>query len=144
MVDLRVAGGELIGTEILAGEVPACIDEIPVLAVAMSRAHGPSRVCGAGELRVKEADRITGVVTGLRALGAGIDEHEDGFSVDGDATLVGAQLNGLGDHRLVMAFTIAAAMAEGTSDIASADAVAISYPDFAHTLNRLGVQISGV
>jgi len=142
VVDLRIVGSSLHGTEITASEVPSCIDEIPALSVVMSCARGPSRVSGASELRVKEADRISGMVEGLKAMGAEAEEFRDGFTLSGDSVLSGAELDGLGDHRLVMALTIAAAVASGGSSIHSADHVSISFPGFDRELTRLGVNIT--
>jgi 3-phosphoshikimate 1-carboxyvinyltransferase len=119
-----------------ADEVPLLIDEIPALA-AWAANGGDLHVTGAGELRVKESDRISSLVSGFRALGADIDEFADGFHIRGSRRLSGGQADAVGDHRLAMAFAIAALGAEGPSAIAGSDSVAISYPDFFATLERL-------
>jgi 3-phosphoshikimate 1-carboxyvinyltransferase len=117
-------------------EVPLLIDEIPALA-AWAAIGGELHVTGAGELRVKESDRISALVRGFRALGADIEEFADGFHVRGARRLQGGQADAVGDHRLAMAFAVAALGAEGPSVIAGADSVAISYPEFFATLERL-------
>jgi 3-phosphoshikimate 1-carboxyvinyltransferase len=113
-------------------EVPALIDEIPGLA-GMAAAAGRLHVSGAAELRVKESDRISALVAGLRALGARAEEWADGFSIEG-GRLTGGRADAAGDHRLAMAFAIAALAADGPSTIVGADAVGISYPGFFETL----------
>ena len=142
VADLMVKGAALRATDVAAGEVPGCLDELPVLAVAMACAEGTSRISGARELRVKESDRIAGTAAGLRAFGAEVEEHEDGWSVHGPARLVGARPDPLSDHRLVMAFAVAAAVAEGSSEVPGADWADVSYPGFVSDLSRLGVAVS--
>lgn len=135
---VRVRGQGLKGTSVRASEVPACIDELPILAVAMACAEGESSVHGAEELRVKESDRLKGTVEGLRRFGLAIEETFDGFILDG-GPLHGASPRVYGDHRLVMAFSIAAALAEGDSEIRDAELCGISYPGFCEDLATLGV-----
>ena len=117
-------------------EVPFLIDELPVLA-AHATFGGELVVTGAAELRVKESDRIGALVRGLRMLGGDIDELPDGFHVRGAQRLRGGQTDSSGDHRLAMAFAIAALGAEGPSMITGAEAVDISYPGFFATLDEL-------
>ena len=117
-------------------EVPFLIDELPVLA-AHATFGGELVVTGAAELRVKESDRISALVRGLRMLGGDIDELPDGFHVRGAKRLRGGQTDSMGDHRLAMAFAIAALGAEGPSMITGAEAVDISYPGFFTTLENL-------
>ncbi len=138
VADLVVSPRPLRGVEV-AGEdlVVRTIDELPVLAAAASLATGRTVVLGAGELRIKETDRITAIVDGLRALGARIEELEDGFAVEGPARLRGAPVDSRGDHRIAMALAVAALAAEGPTTIANAGAVAISYPGFFRTLDSL-------
>jgi 3-phosphoshikimate 1-carboxyvinyltransferase len=116
--------------------VPALIDELPALA-AMATVGGELHVTGAGELRVKESDRISALSRGLRSLGAEIEEFPDGFHVRGARRLTGGVADAAGDHRLAMAFAIAALGAEGPSVITGAEAVAVSYPGFFTTLAAL-------
>jgi 3-phosphoshikimate 1-carboxyvinyltransferase len=96
-------------------------------------------VSGAAELRVKESDRIAALVAGFRALGIGAEERADGFAVHGGGAPSGGQPDARGDHRMAMAFAVAALSATGPSRIEGADAVAISYPQFFETLDRLVV-----
>ena len=118
-------------------EVPSLIDELPLLAALATHRGGGLIVTGASELRNKESDRITALVKGLRALGANISEQSDGLTVTGDCTLTGGTVDPEADHRLVMAFAIAALGASGPSTILGADAVGVSYPTFFETLNSL-------
>jgi 3-phosphoshikimate 1-carboxyvinyltransferase len=122
--------------EIEPSEVPGLIDELPALA-ALATHGGGLTVTGAGELRVKESDRIAALVAGLRALGADVDEYGDGFRVSGERRLRGGVADAAGDHRLAMAFAVAALGAEGDSRIRGAESVAVSYPGFFDTLERL-------
>jgi 3-phosphoshikimate 1-carboxyvinyltransferase len=133
---IRVAHGARLAVAIAPDEVPGLIDELPVLA-ALATHGGSFTVSGASELRVKESDRIAGLVTGLRALGGDVEERADGFLVRGRRRLTGGHVDALGDHRLAMAFAVAALGAEGESTVAGAGAVAISYPGFFETLRGL-------
>jgi 3-phosphoshikimate 1-carboxyvinyltransferase len=122
---------------VAAPDVPDVIDELPVLA-ACAALGGSLSVSGASELRVKESDRISALVTGLRGLGVEADERPDGFEVrSGSRAPRGGQADAAGDHRLVMAFAIVALGATGPTRITGADAVAVSYPDFARDLAGL-------
>ena len=121
---------------IAADEVPDLVDELPVLA-ARAALGGSLEVSGAGELRVKESDRIAALVAGLRALGVAADERPDGFVVDGSRRPTGGVAHAAGDHRLVMAFAIVGLGAAGPTTILGAGAVAVSYPDFARDLAAL-------
>jgi 3-phosphoshikimate 1-carboxyvinyltransferase len=133
---VSVTGDRTGVIEIAPGEVPALIDELPAIA-ALAAHGGEIGVSGAAELRVKESDRITALVEGLRALGIQADERADGFLVHGAGTPSGGVADARGDHRLAMAFAIAALAAEAPSRIEGSEAVAISYPEFFETLNRL-------
>lgn len=133
---LRVAHQTFADVEIAPAEVPALIDELPALA-ALATFGGSVRVTGAAELRVKESDRIAALVSGLRALGADADELADGFVVRATRRLAGGTVDAHGDHRLVMAFAVAALGASGATAIIGADAAAVSYPGFFSTLDAL-------
>jgi 3-phosphoshikimate 1-carboxyvinyltransferase len=91
----------------------------------------------AGELRVKESDRITAVATNLRAMGAQVEEREDGLKIPGNQKLRGAQVDSFGDHRIAMAFAVAALRAEGETKINRSEAAVISYPGFYQALESL-------
>ena len=119
-----------------ADEVPYLIDEIPALA-AWASLGGELHVTGAGELRVKESDRISALVRGFQALGADVEEFSDGFHLRGSRRLRGGRADAAGDHRLAMSFAIAALGADSPSIISGADSVAISYPEFFSTLESL-------
>ncbi len=117
-------------------DVPALIDELPALA-AMATSGGELHVTGAGELRVKESDRITALATGLRALGADVDEFPDGFHIRGGRRLTGGHADAAHDHRLAMAFAIAGLSASGPTTVGGADVVDVSYPGFFDILATL-------
>lgn len=128
---VHVHGGEsLRGTEILPAEVPSLLDEIPLLAVVASQAAGETRVTGARELRVKESDRLKQLVLGLRAMGADIDELDDGFVLRGPARLRAAEIDAAHDHRIAMSFAIAGLVADGETEVEGAEWADISYPGF--------------
>jgi 3-phosphoshikimate 1-carboxyvinyltransferase len=135
---VRVTYREPSGFTIEPHEVAGVIDEIPALAAlaAMLPAGEVMRVRGAGELRVKESDRITALAAGLRALGADVEEFDDGFRIV-SRPLTGGDADPVGDHRLAMAFAVAATRAAGPSTIAGAGCVDVSYPGFFDELARL-------
>jgi 3-phosphoshikimate 1-carboxyvinyltransferase len=133
---VQVSHGELRPVTVGADEVPALIDELPVLA-ALATHGGEIRVTGASELRVKESDRITALVAGLRALGADAEELPDGFHVRATRRLSGGTADAAGDHRLAMAFAIGALGAANPSIIAGARSVEISYPQFFDVLRSV-------
>jgi len=134
-IDVRYGG--CADTRIAPDEVPGIIDELPVLA-ACAAAGRRLEVSGAQELRVKESDRITALVTGLRALGVNSQEQPDGFVIDGRTTRAsGGRADAVGDHRLVMAFAVVGLAASGPTHIDSAQSVAVSYPTFEADLRRL-------
>ena len=122
--------------DIHPSEVAGLIDELPALAGAAAHGGGLS-VTGAAELRVKESDRITALADGLRALGAEVEEFPDGFRIPGARRLTGGTADAVGDHRLAMAFAIAALGASGESRILGSDAVDVSYPGFFEALKEL-------
>src|SRR2546425_12523683 len=131
---LQVEGARLKGTTIAGADSAALIDEIPVLAaIAPYTEHG-IEVRDAKELRVKESDRIAAIATNLRLMGAQVEERDDGLTIRGGQTLRGAELDSFGDHRIAMAFAVAALRARGETLIRGAEAAAISYPAFFKTL----------
>jgi 3-phosphoshikimate 1-carboxyvinyltransferase len=133
--------GGLAGATFAGADIVAMIDELPVLAVVATQADGETVVRDAGELRVKETDRIEAVVTELRRLGAAIEATADGFVLMGPNRLRGARVDGRGDHRLVMALAVAGALAEGETLIAGAEYFSDSFPGFDVALRRLGVEV---
>jgi 3-phosphoshikimate 1-carboxyvinyltransferase len=133
---VRVRYGQPRSLTLGADDIPYLIDEIPALA-AWAAHGGELHVTGAEELRVKESDRISALVRGFRALGADVEEFSDGFHLRGSRRLSGGHADAAGDHRLAMAFAIAAIGADAPSVINGADSVAISYPEFFATLEAL-------
>jgi 3-phosphoshikimate 1-carboxyvinyltransferase len=130
-------------TTITAEEVPALIDEIPVLALAASQALGTTRFEGVAELRVKESDRLAAVEQGLTALGVGVKAGPGWLEVSGRAVLAPTTLDSLGDHRLAMTWAVAGLAAAGPVAVTRFEAVDVSYPGFAHDLDRLTGAASG-
>ncbi|MDQ3818118.1 MAG: 3-phosphoshikimate 1-carboxyvinyltransferase, partial [Acidobacteriota bacterium] len=106
------------------------IDELPILAVLGTQVLGGFSIRDAKELRVKESDRIRAVVENLRAMGVRVEEHDDGLTIPERTRLRGAKLDAHGDHRIAMAFTVAALIAEGASEISGAECVGVSFPEF--------------
>src|SRR5262245_42964143 len=133
---IRVRHSTLRDVVISPDEVPEVIDELPVLA-ALGTFGGSVAVSGAQELRVKESDRIASLVGGLRAMGADAEERQDGFAIRASRRLSGATVDADGDHRLAMAFAIAALGAGDVTTIGGADVVAVSYPSFFADLQRV-------
>jgi 3-phosphoshikimate 1-carboxyvinyltransferase len=134
---VRVEGQDLKSAEIAGADSAALIDEIPVLAAIAPFTQEGIRIRDASELRVKESDRIKSMVVNLRAMGAKVEEHEDGLTVPGGQTLHGAEIDSQGDHRIAMAFAIAALRASGDTRIHGAEAAAISFPTFFEALQSL-------
>lgn len=131
VADILVKSADLQGITIEGGIIPRIIDELPILAVAMANAEGVSTVRNAGELRVKETDRIKATVEELAALGVKIKENADGFSITGDRDgFRGGIVSSRGDHRIAMSLAVAAQLCEGETTIQEAQAVNISFPDF--------------
>jgi 3-phosphoshikimate 1-carboxyvinyltransferase len=133
---IHLRAGALGSLELGSDIVPGVIDELPVLA-ALATAGGELRVTGASELRVKESDRISALVSGLRALGANAEELPDGFHIRGNTRLTGGEVHAHDDHRLAMAFAVAGLAASGPVCIEGAHAAAVSYPTFFDDLERL-------
>jgi 3-phosphoshikimate 1-carboxyvinyltransferase len=135
--DLDVAHGALDGTVVEPDEVPLAIDELPLVALLGCFAEGETVVRGAQELRVKEIDRIAGVVGGLGGLGADIQATEDGFVVQGGGGLRGGQIDAQGDHRMAMMGAVAGLASKEGVEVIGMDAAAVSYPGFVGDLERL-------
>ena len=134
---LQVEGGSLKGAIIAGADAAALIDEIPVLAAIGAYTEQGIEVRDAKELRVKESDRIASLAINLRAMGAELEEREDGLKIAGGQTLHGTELESFGDHRIAMAFSIAALRARGETLIRGSECAAISYPAFFSTLEEL-------
>ncbi len=134
---LQVAGGALKGLTIAGADSAALIDEIPVLAAIAPYTEQGIEVRDARELRVKESDRIAAVSTNLRLMGAQVEEREDGLIIPGGQSLHGAELDSFGDHRIAMAFAVAALRARGETMIRGAESAAISYPAFFQAMEEV-------
>jgi 3-phosphoshikimate 1-carboxyvinyltransferase len=134
---VEVEGARLKGVEISGDVIPNVIDELPILAVAGALAHGKTIIADAGELRVKETDRLAAIATNLRAMGAQVTETEDGLEIYGGTPLHGARLDSFGDHRIAMAFAIAGLFAEGETTITNTECVNTSYPGFYQALEQI-------
>jgi 3-phosphoshikimate 1-carboxyvinyltransferase len=138
VADINCKGGaELTAIAITKEEIPALIDEFPILCVAATQATGTTTIRGADELRVKESDRIRSMATELRKMGAEIEEFEDGLSITGRSELKGAFIESYGDHRIAMATAIAGLIADGATTINGVSAVNISFPGFFEIIRRL-------
>jgi 3-phosphoshikimate 1-carboxyvinyltransferase len=151
--DLQMERNEPVGTVKVAGGIdptasdnsrtlsgsliPSLIDELPLLAVVGSQIPGGIQIRDAGELRLKESDRLAATARNLRAMGADVEELADGLSVSGPTKLRGAVIDSYGDHRIAMAFAIAALIAEGETMIEGSECVAISFPEFFALLHSL-------
>ncbi|QIL20552.1 3-phosphoshikimate 1-carboxyvinyltransferase [Thermomonas sp. HDW16] len=140
VADLRVRHAPLHGIEVPVEHVPDMIDEFPVLFVAAACATGATVVRGAAELRVKESDRIATMATGLRALGIKVDETPDGATIHG-GSLHGGSVESHGDHRIAMAFAVAAQLADGEVRIGEIANVATSFPGFDALACRIGMEL---
>lgn len=127
---VRITGGGLRGGTIEGAHTAALIDELPVLAAIAPYTSEGVEIRDAAELRHKESDRISAVAENLRAMGAQVEEREDGLRVPGGQSLHGAEINSHDDHRIAMAFAVAALRASGESVIHGADAARISFPEF--------------
>ena len=134
---VQVQGGKLTGATITGATTAALIDEIPVLAAIAPYITNGMEIRDARELRVKESDRIAAVATNLRRMGAQVEEREDGLKIPGGQSLHGAEIDSFGDHRIAMAFAVAALRAEGETIIQAADAAVISFPGFFDALQAL-------
>jgi 3-phosphoshikimate 1-carboxyvinyltransferase len=133
-------GRKLRGMDLAGDLVAKLIDEIPVLAAIAPYTENGMRIRDAGELRVKESDRIALVVKNLRAMGAEVTEHEDGMDIPGGQQLRGGVVDSALDHRIAMAFSIAALRAEGETEIRGAEAASVSFPEFYTWLDELAVR----
>lgn len=137
IANIRVKSSNLKSTVIGGAEIPTCIDELPILALAAALADGQTIIKDAEELRVKETDRIQTVVTELTNLGVSIEATKDGMIIQGNSSLIGANVNSHGDHRMGMMLSIAALLAKGDTIIENTECIAVSFPNFKEQLNDL-------
>jgi 3-phosphoshikimate 1-carboxyvinyltransferase len=138
VADLVVRSSGLRAIDLGPADVAAAIDEIPILCLAASQASGTTIIRGAGELRHKESDRMSGTIEGLRALGARVQVDGDDLTIHGRARLDGAAIDSHDDHRLAMTFAIAGLLASGETSIRRPGSAAVSYPGFFAELERVG------
>jgi 3-phosphoshikimate 1-carboxyvinyltransferase len=138
VANVRIGAASSLRPFSISGDlVPRLIDEIPVLAVLATQCHGTSVIREAGELRVKESDRIDQMATGLRAMGAEVDTFEDGMAITGPTSLSATHIDAHGDHRIAMAFAVAGLVADGVTEIDGAESIATSFPGFESELGRI-------
>jgi 3-phosphoshikimate 1-carboxyvinyltransferase len=137
--DISVRHSQLKGIDIDEFMVPSMIDELPIFAALSAKAHGISKVSGAGELRVKESDRIKAIVCEFRKMGVLIDETNDGWTIYGNENFDfnGADVDSRFDHRIAMSLAVAALCASGETLIRNAECVEISFPNFFKELQKL-------
>jgi 3-phosphoshikimate 1-carboxyvinyltransferase len=141
VADVTVRSSDLCGVDVGGDTVVRMIDEFPVLAVAATQATGVTHIRDAAELRVKETDRIATTVAELRALGAAIEAHPDGFTVRGPTPLRGGAVHSHGDHRLAMALVVAGLVAQDELEVQRAECIADSFPGFVDLIRGLGADI---
>jgi len=151
ILDVSSTGGELVGDVLIRksrgsgvrggvlekARTAALIDEIPVLAILGAASEEGLIVRDASELRVKETDRIATIAENFRRMGLKIELHQDGFEVPGRQQFHAAEVDSFGDHRIAMAFSVAALAADGPCSILGADAASVSFPEFFDTLQRV-------
>ena len=133
---IAARSSRLQGVTVDPAVVPALIDEVPALVVAAAFAEGSFTVSGASELRVKESDRIAALAEALARMGGSVEERNDGLTVHGGRPLQGAAIRSLGDHRIAMAFAVAALAARGPTEIEDAECASVSFPEFYDLLAR--------
>lgn len=143
VADIRVRHAKLKGIEIPSRLIANAIDEFPVLFIAAAHAEGETRLSGAHELRLKESDRIEAMADGLKALGVRAAASEDGIRISGGGSIEGGTIESHGDHRVAMAFAIAALRAKNPIIVRDCANVATSFPGFVETARSAGLRISG-
>ncbi len=142
VADIRVRSARLRGVHIPQSLVPLAIDEFPAIFVAAACAEGDTTLTGAGELRVKESDRIQVMAQGLKALGVAAESTPDGMRIRGRSTLTGGRIDSHGDHRVAMAFAMASLRADGEIHIRDCNNINTSFPGFLGHTRSLGLAIS--
>ena len=140
VADIVAKHAPLNGISIDAADVPAAIDELPVVMVAATAAEGQTRLSGAEELRAKESDRISAMAKALAAIGIDVTEHPDGMDVTG-GKVDGGEIDSFGDHRIAMAMATAALVSSSPIRIKDCENVATSFPDFPQTAETIGWQV---
>lgn len=139
VADIFISYSELKGIDINGDMILKAIDEFPILCVAAAKAKGTTKITGAGELRVKESDRITAMASELKKMGVSVEELEDGIIIEGTENLQPAQVVSYGDHRIAMSMIIAGLTAAGAITVSDTDCVNTSFPGFMEMLESLGI-----
>lgn len=139
VADIETFSSDLTSVEIEKQWIPNIIDEIPVLAVAASRANGKTIIEGAGELRNKESDRISALSTQLKIIGVDIREQKDGFEITGNSNsdIIGGTVDSMGDHRIAMSLAILSLLSKNSTTILDSDCIDTSFPGFKYILKKL-------
>jgi 3-phosphoshikimate 1-carboxyvinyltransferase len=138
VADIRVQHSTLKGIHVGSGRLLQAIDEFPVLCVAAARAEGITKITGAGELRVKESDRIAAMASELTKMGVTVEELDDGIIIKGGEELHGATVNSHGDHRIAMSMIVAGLTARKETTVEDTDCIDTSFPGFMEILYNLG------
>lgn len=141
VADIEMHGSNLRGIEISQDDVPLAIDELPALMLAAALAHGQTSLRGAAELRVKESDRLAAMADGLRVLGVPVKLFEDGLQITGIGQFNGGEIDSFGDHRIAMAFSMAALRATRPVRIRGCRNVNTSFPGFVETARNAGLDL---
>ncbi|MBI2870313.1 MAG: 3-phosphoshikimate 1-carboxyvinyltransferase [Candidatus Omnitrophica bacterium] len=141
--DIEASSSALKAVEIGPEDIPGIIDELPILMVACAFASGTTSIRGAGELRVKETDRIVSMAAGLNRMDAQIKELEDGVEIQGVRKLAGANVQSFGDHRTAMSLAVAALSARGTTTVHDTDCIRTSFPSFPSLLKQVAGMTAG-
>lgn len=142
--DITAETSALQATDVTGDEIPAMIDEIPLLAAVATCAHGTTRIRGAAELRVKESDRLAVMAQVLKAMGARVRELPDGLDITGPIVPSGAGIDPRHDHRIAMSAAVLGLVASGPVEITGAEFIATSFPDFALLMSNLGASMGEV
>lgn len=135
--DIAVKSSKLKAVHIAKDEIPLLIDEIPIISLIAAFAEGTTIIEGAGELRVKETDRIESIVTNLKLIGVNIAVDGESLIINGPCNLTGAKVNSFGDHRIAMMLIIAGALAKGRMIVSDIDCISVSFPGFMDVLEQL-------
>lgn len=135
--NIHIRGKKLHGVTVKENMIPSLIDEIPVLAAIAAVAEGKTVITGAGELKVKESNRIEAMVNEMRKLGVKIQELPDGMEIEGPNRIIGGTVESYGDHRIAMALAVCGLFADGDVSVANSDCITISFPQFAEILTEI-------
>jgi len=141
VADLKVSYSELSGITVPANQIPLAIDEFPIFFIAAACAKGTTELRGAEELRVKESDRIEAMAVGLKSLGIQVKTFPDGIRIEG-GDILGGRVNSFGDHRIAMAFSIAALRSSSAIEVENCNNVATSFPGFVALAKQVGINLS--